>query len=50
MLQKLGKTNIEITPIVMGCWQMGGAPYWQNINDETSHPLCQGQWYKIQVN
>lgn len=36
MLKTLGKTNIKINPIIMGCWQIGGAPYWQNINDNDS--------------
>ena len=31
----LKNTNIEITPLIMGCWQAGKA-YWQNINDEDS--------------
>lgn len=31
----LKNTSIEITPVVMGCWQAGKA-YWQNINDEDS--------------
>lgn len=35
-MQKLGKTDIKITSIIMGCWQMGGAPYWQGIDDKTS--------------
>lgn len=36
MLKNLGKTNIKVSSVIMGCWQIGGAPYWQNINDEES--------------
>lgn len=31
----LKNTNIEITPLIMGCWQAGKA-YWQNIEDKDS--------------
>lgn len=36
MFKILGKTNIKINPIIMGCWQIGGAPYWNNIQDAVS--------------
>lgn len=32
---KLKNTSIEITPVIMGCWQAGKA-FWQNINDNDS--------------
>lgn len=35
MMRTLGNTNIQITPIIMGCWQ-AGKQHWQNINDEDS--------------
>lgn len=35
MHRKLGKTTIQVAPIIMGCWQVGKA-YWQNIQDEDS--------------
>lgn len=36
MIHKLGKTNIKITSIIMGCWQMNGTPYWRGVDDRTS--------------
>lgn len=36
MIHKLGKTNIKITSIIMGCWQMNGTPYWRGVDDKTS--------------
>lgn len=36
MLKNLGKTDIKVSSVIMGCWQIGGAPYWQGINDEES--------------
>jgi myo-inositol catabolism protein IolS len=35
MLRNLGNTNIQITPIIMGCWQ-AGKEYWQGITDADS--------------
>jgi myo-inositol catabolism protein IolS len=36
MLKNLGNTDIKITSIIMGCWQIGGMPHWQNIEDSVS--------------
>jgi aryl-alcohol dehydrogenase-like predicted oxidoreductase len=36
MLYKLGKTDIKVAPIIMGCAQAGGVPFWQNIDDNVS--------------
>ena len=33
MFKNLGKTEIKINSIIMGCWQLGGLPHWQNIQD-----------------
>jgi aryl-alcohol dehydrogenase-like predicted oxidoreductase len=32
---RLKNTNINVTPLIMGCWQAGKA-YWQNIDDNDS--------------
>lgn len=36
MLYNLGKTDIKIARIIMGCAQAGGAPFWQSIDDNVS--------------
>lgn len=36
MLKKLGNTDINVSSIIMGCWQIGGPPHWHNISDDIS--------------
>ena len=34
-MRQLGNTDIQMTSIIMGCWQAGKA-FWKDINDEDS--------------
>lgn len=43
MLRNLGNTNIQITPIIMGCWQ-AGKEYWQGIDDADSLAALQAAY------
>ncbi len=32
----LQNSEVKITPIIMGCWQIGGKPHWNNVEDKLS--------------
>jgi myo-inositol catabolism protein IolS len=36
MFSLLGKTDIKISSVIMGCSQAGGTPLWQNIDETTA--------------
>jgi len=39
--KKFGKTDLEVTPICFGAWEIGGFPFFQNFDEEKSIQLVQ---------